>query len=272
MDENHRNVVMIYEFDFITNDGVRLHYYDTKIDKKPILAIPGIGGSAQLWEKAVKLFRRDFRFIIIDPRNQGRSSRTFKGQRISRHAKDLDELMQKLHLNKVIGIGNSMGAANFWAYISMFGESRLQALVDLDQPPKMISDQTWKYGFIDLTWENYPEYLKADFGNGMFTHIDKEMFEQAKTEAHKFPYRPEDNYLCRIDHAEQDWRDVLVEMKLPMLVLAGKQSPFFDYHFAYAMEKMNQKITAKIVPECGHLIQAEQPQIMHDEIIKFLSK
>lgn len=263
---------MIYESDFMTNDGVRLHYYDTETDKQTILAIPGIGGSAQLWEKAVKLFSKDFRFIIIDPRNQGRSSRTFKGQRISRHAKDLEEFLQKLNLVDVIGIGNSMGAANLWSYISMFGETRFEALVDLDQPPKMISDRTWKYGFIDLTWENYPGYLKANFGNGMFTHIAEDMFQKAKNEAQEFPYRPEENYLCRIDHAEQDWRDVLVGLNTPMLVLAGERSPFFDYHFAYAMEKLNKKITAKIVPNCGHLIQAEQPQLMYNEIINFLSK
>ncbi|CAM3122151.1 Pimeloyl-ACP methyl ester carboxylesterase [Lactobacillus bombicola] len=261
---------MIHQADLITNDGIRIHYYDTQLDKQPLLAIPGIGGSALLWEKALEQFQSKFRIIIIDPRNQGKSARTFQGQRISRHAADLAELIQKLDLSHIIGIGNSMGAANFWAYISIYGSDRLNALIDLDQPPKMINDSTWKFGFKDLTWANFPDYLKLDFGSGIYAQIDDAMFEKAHQFAQKYPYFPKSNYLCRINHAEQDWRDVLVNLKIPMLVLAGKNSPFFNYHFAYKMTELNSQISAKIIPECGHIIQAEQPNVMYEEVLNFL--
>ncbi|WEV36159.1 alpha/beta hydrolase [Lactobacillus sp. ESL0677] len=256
--------------DFTTNDGIRLHYYDTNEAKPVIVAIPGIGGSSQMWLEVMELFKDDFRFIILDPRNQGRSQRTYKGQRISRHAKDLAELFQKLDLHDVIAIGNSMGAATLWSYLSLYGSSRLRAIVDLDQPPKMIHDQTWQYGFKELSWNNYPQYLKIDFGNAFYTHIDDQMFTKAKQEAKEYPYCAEDNYLCLIDHAEQDWRDVLMDMTMPMLVLAGKNSPFFDYHFAFAMQKLNSRIKIQVIKNCGHLIQAEQPLAMYQAIINFL--
>ena len=127
---------MLEEKNLITNDGIRIAYYDTEESKQPILAVPGIGSTAILWEEVAKLFASDYRFIVIDPRNQGRSQRTFKGQRISRHAADLEELITKLNLKNIIAIGNSMGAANIWAYISLFGYNRLQAIIDLDQPPR----------------------------------------------------------------------------------------------------------------------------------------
>ena len=263
---------MLNEKSFITNDGIRIAYYDTDKSAQPILAVPGIGSTAILWKKVAKLFAADYRFIVIDPRNQGRSQRTFKGQRISRHAADLKELITKLNLKNIIAIGNSMGAANIWAYVSLFGYDRLHAIIDLDQPPKMIRDSSWEYGFKDLTWQNYPDYLKADLGNGIYAHINDEMFKEAKIEAQKHPYNAEENYLCRIDHAEQDWRDVLIDLKIPMLVLAGQNSLFFDYHFAYAMEKLNKAITAKIIKNCGHLIQAEQPLSMYKEVMNFLKE
>lgn len=263
---------MLEEKNFITNDGIRIAYYDTEESKQPILAVPGIGSTAILWEEVAKLFASDYRFIVIDPRNQGRSQRTFKGQRISRHAADLAELITKLNLKNIIAIGNSMGAANIWAYVSLFGYDRLHAIIDLDQPPKMIRDSSWKYGFKDLTWQNYPDYLKINFGNGNFTHINDEMFKKAKADSGKFRYFAEENYLCRIEHAMQDWRDVLIDLKIPMLVLAGQNSPFFDYHFAFAMEKLNQMISAKIIKNCGHLIQAEQPLSMYKEVMNFLKR
>ena len=263
---------MLEEKNLITNDGIRIAYYDTEESKQPILAVPGIGSTAILWEEVAKLFASDYRFIVIDPRNQGRSQRTFKGQRISRHAADLEELITKLNLKNIIAIGNSMGAANIWAYVSLFGYNRLQAIIDLDQPPKMIRDSSWEYGFKDLTWQNYPDYLKINFGNGIFTHINDEMFKKAKADSGKFRYFAEENYLCRIEHAMQDWRDVLIDLKIPMLVLAGQNSPFFDYHFAFAMEKLNQMISAKIIKNCGHLIQAEQPLSMYKEVMNFLKR
>lgn len=263
---------MLEEKNLITNDGIRIAYYDTEESKQPILAVPGIGSTAILWEEVAKLFASDYRFIVIDPRNQGRSQRTFKGQRISRHAADLEELITKLNLKNIIAIGNSMGAANIWAYVSLFGYNRLQAIIDLDQPPKMIRDSSWEYGFKDLTWQNYPDYLKINFGNGNFTHINDEMFKKAKADSGKFRYFAEENYLCRIEHAMQDWRDVLIDLKIPMLVLAGQNSPFFDYHFAFAMEKLNQMISAKIIKNCGHLIQAEQPLSMYKEVMNFLKR
>ncbi|WP_419512884.1 alpha/beta fold hydrolase [Lactobacillus kimbladii] len=263
---------MLEEKNLITNDGIRIAYYDTEESKQPILAVPGIGSTAILWEEVAKLFASDYRFIVIDPRNQGRSQRTFKGQRISRHAADLEELITKLNLKNIIAIGNSMGAANIWAYVSLFGYNRLQAIIDLDQPPKMIRDSSWEYGFKDLTWQNYPDYLKINFGNGNFTHINDEMFKKAKADSGKFRYFAEENFLCRIEHAMQDWRDVLIDLKIPMLVLAGQNSPFFDYHFAFAMEKLNQMISAKIIKNCGHLIQAEQPLSMYKEVMSFLKR
>ena len=112
--------------EFKTNDNVTLHYSDTgKKDKPVLLGIPGIGGSSQMWRDLINLFKKDYRFIMLDPRNQGKSERTYRGQRISRHAADLEELLVKLDLHDVVAIGNSMGAANIWAYLSIYGKGRL---------------------------------------------------------------------------------------------------------------------------------------------------
>lgn len=59
------------------------------------------------------------------------------------------------------------------AYLSIYGKGRLKAMVDLDQSPKMIADKSWKYGFKDLTWDNYPDMLKFDFGKAFYHHIDE---------------------------------------------------------------------------------------------------
>lgn len=255
----------------MTTDGVRLHYSDTGETNKPvIIGIPGIGGSSKLWRKAIALFKGDFRFIVLDPRNQGQSERTDKGERIARHAADLAELMNKLDLQKVIGIGNSMGAAIFWAYLSQYGKGRLAAMIDLDQSPKEIGTADWPYSFIGLTWQNYPDRLKKPFGKATYAHIDEDMFRAAQKEKAEYPYDPAGNLKLLIDHAEQDWRDIIRDTPVPMLILTGANSPYFDHHFAQACQKINPQISIGLIKDCGHLIQAEQPQAMHQAVMNFL--
>ena len=71
-----------------------------------------------MWQDLIALFKNDYRFIMLDPRNQGQSERTYRGQRISRHAVDLEELLVKLNLHDVVAIGNSMGAANICQFMA----------------------------------------------------------------------------------------------------------------------------------------------------------
>ena len=117
---------------FKTSDNVFLHYTDTQTDLPAIICLPGIGASGQLFNKMVELLKDKYRVIVLDPRNQGKSQRTYKGQRMSRHAVDLEEFLTSLNLTNVIAIGNSMGASTLFAYASLFEKGRIKAMVDLD--------------------------------------------------------------------------------------------------------------------------------------------
>lgn len=65
---------------FKTNDSVKISYTDTgEEDKEAVICIPGIGASHELWNEAVKLLNNQYRVIVMDPRNQGLSERTYKG-------------------------------------------------------------------------------------------------------------------------------------------------------------------------------------------------
>ena len=50
---------MLKANNFITNDGIRITYYDTLKSGQPLLAVPGIGSSVALWQEAVRLFTED---------------------------------------------------------------------------------------------------------------------------------------------------------------------------------------------------------------------
>ncbi|MBP2057677.1 pimeloyl-ACP methyl ester carboxylesterase [Lactobacillus colini] len=259
--------------EFRTNDNVRIHFTDTaEVEKQAIIFIPGIGGSGRLFDRAVELFKDQYRVIVMDPRNQGGSERTFKGQTIARHGMDLAELISHLNLDRVILVGNSMGAGIMWSYLSLFTDNQVAAMVDLDQSPKMVKDDTWTYGFKDLTWDLYPEYLRLDMGRAYYHPIASELKKAAKDDYMKHPYIAEDNFDLLRNHAEHDWRELLSTLTIPVLILAGEKSPYFNPDFADKVADLSDNIFAQVIPDCGHIIQAEQPELMHEAIINFLTK
>ncbi len=259
--------------EFKTSDHVLLHYTDTQTDLPAIICLPGIGASGKLFNKMVDLLKDKYRVLVLDPRNQGLSQRTYKGQRMSRHALDLEEFLAELKLTNVIVIGNSMGASTLFAYASLFGKGRFAAMIDLDQPPKMINDDSWNFGYKDLTWDNFPISLKYhDTVHANYVRVDPEIAVPVKLERQEHPYDESSNYNFLCDHAFQDWRDVVMDLPVPLLVLAGEKSPYFNCEFAQAMQYINEKIESQVLAECGHILQAERPEETTKAILSLLER
>lgn len=255
---------------FITSDNVQLTYTDEG-EGQPIVILTGIGGHKLIWKNQVNfLLDHHYRVINVDARNQGMSQRTFKGQRIFKHAQDIHELMTDLNLQDPVLMGNSMGAATFLAYFALYGDQHVKAFIDVDQSPKMLQDQEWAFGFKNLAWDNFPYLIKNDFGKATFHEIDATLYQEIKLLNEQYPYHSDQNQSFLEDHAMQDWRDVIVQLKIPYLIIAGKQSPYFDYHFAEVVANFNSHGQFKVIENAGHIVMAEQPEKFNEVLHNFL--
>ena len=77
---------------------------------------------------------KEFRVVRYDQRAHGESSRSKHGLRVSRLAKDLDDLLNVILISEgsqVVLIGCSL----IWNYVELFGCSRLAGAVFVDQSP-----------------------------------------------------------------------------------------------------------------------------------------
>jgi non-heme chloroperoxidase len=107
--------------EFQTSDRVRLSYTD-KGDGPPAVLVAGFKASTATWyftENA--LLQAGYRVIGFDRRNHGASEEPPYGQRLSRHGKDLHELLDWLSVDAAHLIGGSMGASCIWSYFDLFG-------------------------------------------------------------------------------------------------------------------------------------------------------
>ncbi|GEK28463.1 alpha/beta fold hydrolase [Furfurilactobacillus siliginis] len=252
------------------NDGVRLSYTDEG-EGQPLIIMTGFGGAKEIWAAQIPaLVSAGYRVINVDARNQGSSQHTVKGLRISRHGMDLAEVIDQLSLTNVVLLGNSMGAATIFAYLSLFGDANVAAVIDIDQSPRMINDADWQFGFKDVTWNDFPDYFRMPLGSSTYKHIDDDTFALVSAVGKSHPFDAKLNEPFLFDHAAADWRDVIRQLTVPLLIIAGQKSPYFNPDFAAVTAAMAQKGQSVVIPDAGHIVMAEQSDATTKALLAFL--
>jgi non-heme chloroperoxidase len=261
-----------------TSDGVKLNYVDEG-HGTPVVLIAGFCAPLESWElQRQALAAEDYRVIGLDRRSHGASESPPYGQRLSRHGKDVHDVLAGLELDDVVLVGGSMGASTIWAYYDLFGAERLRGIVTVDQTPKMINDDSWAYGFYGLTRENAGTFFDngiPDTGRGL--RVDRlggigRVIEALGGQAPAFndPGTPERRRLLR-DHAAQDWRDVIARIEVPSLFIAGRDSQLWPCEHATAAAATNRLAQVVTLNDCGHAANIDQSDLANAAILEFLS-
>jgi non-heme chloroperoxidase len=258
-----------------SSDGVRLRYVDDGAGR-PIVLLAGFCAPLETWELQRRpLLAAGYRVVALDRRSHGGSDSPAYGHRMARHGKDLWDVLTALDLDDAVLIGGSMGGSTIWAYYDLFGAERLGAVVTVDQTPKMINDGSWPYGFYGLAPSNVGTFFAAgipDTGRGRadrLSGLSRVAEALGRMPVFADPGTPERRRLLQ-DHAQQDWRDVIVRMTVPSLFLAGRDSQFWPCAHATAAAESNPLARAVILDDCGHAANLDQPDLSNTAILEFL--
>jgi non-heme chloroperoxidase len=211
----------------------------------PLVFVPGWSQSAVEFHHQIEGLSDRYRVIAVDMRGHGDSPKPPSGYRIARLAADLDEFLEAQGLDNVVLAGHSMGASVIWSYLEQFGGKRVARLIFIDQAA-LVTNGIGLSGqaLLDAGCAFTPETLYATatavaadqaavvdgFRAAFFSaHIDDTTVAFTKAETLKMPAE----YAARllIDHASQDWRDVIrhvvAPLKLPTLVVGGALATLF---------------------------------------------
>lgn len=264
---------------FQTSDDVTLAYTDEGVGT-PVILVAGFTAPATSWyfqEQA--LLAAGYRVIGFDRRNHGLSETPTHGQRLSRHGKDLHELLDALGLDAAYLVGGSMGASAIWAYLDLFGYDRCLGMASVDQTPKMLNADGWDNGFYGLTPENVGTFFEAGIpqtGRGL--GIEKTLVGLSAMAAAigAMPVMgdaadPVTRPLLQ-DHAAADWRDVLVRSTVPILMIAGADSQYWPSDHATWMAKENPLVSAVVIDACGHAANFDEPDAVNRALLAFVGR
>jgi len=123
--------------------NVEIHYLE-KGEGDPIVFIPGLTFSGEIFKAQIEHFSEKYRAIAIDPRGQGLSGKPVDGNDYQTHGKDLAAVIEGLGLTNVVLVGWSTGNLDAWSYVEQFGKEKLKAVVTIDMSPLPLSpDPAW---------------------------------------------------------------------------------------------------------------------------------
>ncbi|EJE97887.1 alpha/beta fold hydrolase [Liquorilactobacillus mali] len=258
---------------FKTSDNVLLTY-TSEGSGRSVLLLSGYSGIKEEWKYQKKiLLANNYHVLTMDWRNHGESMRTSKNLRIYRLAADIAELIEHLELEKVILVGHSMGASAIWAYVSLFGEDKIEQIITVDQSPKLINDDYWKYGSKDIYWNNFWVNISL-LGKKHLNAIalNPEFVEELKKQREQYPFDYELNQSLLVNHMEQDWRDIISTIKKPQLFIAGECSPLWPSKYAIFCADIAKDADVSVVKHAGHLVHMEVSEEFNQILLTFIMK
>lgn len=272
---------------FRTSDGAALSYISAG-QGKPIVMLHGWSQSAEQFKYQIPVFAEHYQVIAVDLRGQGESEKVSFGYRIARLSKDLQELIVTLQLEKPHLLGHSMGCAIIWSYLDLFGLDEIDRLVLVDQSPLGTLRSHWDAQEIAASGAVFTaEQLNAavhTLENGNAEELTRNILASMVTPAmskEQFEWIVECNLRCPraiaatllYNHLHTDWRDQIVRIRQPTLILAGRKSiiPWQSQVWINQSIPNSELEIFEAAEGGGHFMFIENPGKFNQRVLQFLS-
>lgn len=275
-----------------TLDGVAIRYLSAGSTANPVLLlIPGWAQTAIQWRKQISYFSAKYRVIAIDNRGFGDSDKPEWGYRITRLAADLNEVILQLDLKDAILCGHSMGCSIIWAHWDTFtsSRSRISRLILVDQSPCITIDPAWEEGVANSLGAIFTPSTALEMGNSLrgaeaseyaagflrslfSPSLSEEDFVWLKLQWSKMNLSNAGKLL--VNHAAEDWRDVIPTITVPTLVV-GAEGSVFGINSARWIASQISNSTLEIFKEDesgSHFMFWENDAKFNEVVEKFLAK
>jgi pimeloyl-ACP methyl ester carboxylesterase len=267
------------EGDVNVGDGVRIHYVDggARDAKRTLLFVPGWCTSADIWRDPMQEFSSSARVVSIDPRSQGRSTVTPRGNTPERRAQDLRQVIRALGLGEVVLVGWSQGVQDVAAYAAAFHGEGVAGYVLVDAAlgagaaaavaqPAALKQQLERL----VVYQQHPkEYLE-----GMMNAIIQSPEGRSRiAEYIETGLRTPPDLgisMLLVDIIAYDRRPALASFDRPTLIIASAVSDELEAQRAMAKQIPGAEVA--VIENAGHAVFLDQPQRFRELLEGFLRR
>ena len=275
---------------FTTNDGVKLAYWEAG-KGKPLIFLPGWSANGAEYINVMYLLSKNYRVIVLDPRNQGLSEHVDHGGHIARFAADLNDLNQHLGIKKADYVGWSMGASVLWSYIDLYGTKNIGKVAFVDEAPSIYSHGDWtEQQRVDAgAMTSNVERMVESFSTGKMLNtmvvsskaferaglMDSPYYKNSESFAQAFVKTdPAATKRVMFDHFTNDWSDVIAHrIDVPAAIFTGVYSDAAGGQRWIHSVVRNSELHVYTAEEQGdHFLMFKNPVKFTSDLSRFLGK
>lgn len=255
---------------FVDSQGVKLHYLSNQIDDKKIslLFVPGIMMPAWIWNNQLEYFAKYYNVVAMEPRSQGGSDQSSDGHYAYALAKDIQAVVNALHLQPLVLVGWSIGVPQVLNYAQHFASDKLiglvlvDGIVGIDPGISFYSSMVehWSQFQMDRIAQTQT-FVKCIFEQPLPAAFLEKLTEVALRTPTNTVMTLINNYIL------QDFRPLLEQVKIPTLI-ATTEGPRFNY-----MQMMNSAVPnsqLELFEAAGHALFVDQPLKFNQLLDKFI--
>ncbi|MGE5447664.1 MAG: alpha/beta fold hydrolase [Bacteroidales bacterium] len=257
----------------------------------PVVIVHGLYGSSDNWLTVGKKLSAHYKVYMIDQRNHGRSPNS-DDHSYETLKEDLADFFNQHHIQKAILIGHSMGGKTAMAFAADYPE-RIEKLVIVDIAPKnyfQLNDESQYYlhksimeAMLELDFSRME--TRKDIENYLSERIDNFSIVQfllknvhRKKENHQFEWRINIKVLYEnldeiISGVNEIWfEDRRPIFNYPVLFIKGENSKYIQGADYASIKQIYPDALIKVIPDAGHWLHAEQPQLFMEVLEQFLAQ
>src|SRR5215470_8838354 len=251
---------------------VRIHYALEGPESAPVVVFSNsLGTNYSMWDPQAAALSKRFRILRYDTRGHGQSSITSGLYSIDLLAKDVVNLLDSLHLNRVHFCGLSMGGMiGIWLGINV--PERLDKLILCSTAVKIGTAETWNTRIAMVRKEGMKPVAAAAIERWFTASFRKKgPAVVAATKKALDDASPEGYAACCAAVRDFDFRDKVSGLRLPVLAIAGSHDP--------ATPPADLRFLAESIPEAryaelsgAHLCNIEDADRFTAEVSGFLEE
>ncbi|HTE25737.1 alpha/beta fold hydrolase [Flavitalea sp.] len=259
---------------FAKCNGINI-YYEVSGEGPPLILISGLGGDHFFWDSSLKILSKHFQVITYDTRGIGKTDAPKTSYSLDIFTDDLIALMDELKIEKAHILGFSMGG-NIALTLALKSPGRISKLI-IAASHAVINHQIRL--FVDAVLNVYESGISTKqmfdlicpwlFSNSFLSNPKNEIYlKYDENEPDQQPlYAWKNQYLAQRNYNVVDSID---KIKLPTLIINGEFDLFATLEDAKLLRDKIEHSVLNVIPQSGHLINYENPELFHKYILDFL--
>ena len=253
-------------------NGYQAHYYEGGDSGSPVLVLlHGFSDNKYSFVTSVNSLTQQYRVILPDLLGHGDNARLQElDHSVGGQVRFIRELLAALNVSGTAIGGNSMGGHIAAAYALQHPQDT-EALIVINATGVQLQNES--------VYQEFPESVDPAFFEQFFDHIyvNPPQFPQPMLQhfANKLNARiPFFNGVVKQIEKGPLFRlnEQLTRVTAPALVLWGKDDPIVPVDYAELYAQQLSGATLKILPNTGHSPQYETPDVVQQELSKFMQQ